>query len=80
MVRCVLAVAALLAVLGAAGAQERGRHGGLASGVLPGQGGAGNGEMRQDQPRGEGRAGVFDQSQRHCFGQDRQGRRVRVPC
>ena len=80
MVRGVLAVAALLAVLGAAGAQERGRHGGLLSGMLPAEGRAGNGEMRQDQPASEGRPGIFDQSQRHCFGQDHQGRRVRVPC
>ena len=80
MVRGVLAAVAVLAMLGTAGAQERGRHGGLLSGMLSPQRGAGNGEIRQDQPPLEGRAGAFDQGQRHCFGQDRQGRRVRVPC
>ncbi len=75
MVRCVLVVVALLATLGVVGAQERGRHGG----VLPAEGGAGNGGMRQTPPF-DGRTGVFEQSQRHCFSQDRQGRRVRVPC
>jgi hypothetical protein len=73
-------MAALLAMLVAAAAQERGRHGGLLSGMLPAQGGAGNGDARQVPPPLESRTGVFDQSQRHCFGQDRQGRRVRVPC
>ena len=80
MVRGVLAAVAVLAMLGTADAQERGRHGGLLSGMLSPQGGAGNGEMRQVQPPLEGRPGIFDQSQRHCFGQDRQGRRVHVPC
>jgi hypothetical protein len=79
VVRGVLATAAVLATLSAAGAQERGRHGGLLSGMLPAQGRAGNGEIEVPPPF-EGRTGVFDQSQRHCFGQDRQGRRVRVPC
>jgi hypothetical protein len=74
-----LAVAAVLAMIGNAGAQERG-HGGRLSGMLPAEGGAGNRAMRQDQPPFEGRAAILDQSQRHCFGQDRQGRRVRVPC
>jgi hypothetical protein len=78
-----LAVVALLAMLGVAGAQERGRHGGLfnssGSGMLPAQGGGGS-NGGQIPPPLDGRAGILDQSQRHCFGQDRQGRRVRVPC
>jgi hypothetical protein len=77
VVRGVLAVAAVLVMLSAAGAQERGRHGGM----LPAQGAIGNnGETRQIPPPFDGRADILDQSQRHCFGQDRQGRRVRVPC
>lgn len=80
MVRSVLAAVAVLAMLGTAGAQERGRHGGRLSGMLPAQGGVGNGGSRQDPPPFEGRASVLDQAERHCFGQDRQGRRVRVPC
>jgi hypothetical protein len=75
-----LAAAALFAMIGAAGAQERGRHGGLSSGMLPAEGRAGNGDARQIPQPFDGRAGILDQSERHCFGQDRQGRRVRVPC
>lgn len=80
MVRGVLVAAAVLATLGVAGAQERGRHSGVLGGMLPAEGGAGNGGMRQTPPPFDGRSGVLEQSQRHCFGQDRQGRRVRVPC
>jgi hypothetical protein len=79
VVRVVLAAAALLVMFGIAQAQERARHGGLLSGMLP-EGRAVNGDIQPAPPPFDGRAGVFDQSQRHCFGQDRQGRRVRVPC
>ena len=81
MVRGVLAVAAVLVMLSAAGAQERGRHGGLLSGMLPAQGAIGNnGETRQIPPPFDGRADILVPSQRPCVGPDRQGRRVRVPC